>query len=150
MSKKISKEAILTACIEKQEELVSSYEHRVKEMTDDAYGHTQSASQSEDRTAGKIELLQTLKNELEFVTAEMSFLKSLDPGIKKDTIETGAVVVTDQRTFFVAVSSEKVEAGGQEVFGLSPNAPIYSVMKGLKDGNAFSFNDIDYKIISVY
>ncbi|MEO6582795.1 MAG: hypothetical protein ABIO05_00635, partial [Ferruginibacter sp.] len=69
MSKKISKEAILAACIEKQKELVSSYDQRVKEMTDDAYGHNQSASQSEDRTAGKIELLQTMKNELEFVTA---------------------------------------------------------------------------------
>ena len=56
----ISKEIILNACLEKQEELVNSFDSRVTEMREDAYTQEHSASQSEDRTAGKVEILSTL------------------------------------------------------------------------------------------
>ena len=147
---KIPKEAILKACIEKQEELVKSFDSRVTEMREDAYSQNQSASQSEDRTAGKVELLSTLEKELSFVQMEMGYLKSISPEKVNEKVEPGAVVVTNQRTFFIAVSTEKVSIDGQQVFGISTKAPIYSVMEGLKKDDKFSFNGIDYKIENVY
>ena len=147
---KIPKEAILKACIEKQEELVKSFDSRVTEMREDAYSQNQSASQSEDRTAGKVELLSTLEKELSFVQMEMGYLKSINPEKVNEKVEPGAVVVTNQRAFFIAVSTEKVSIDGQQVFGISTKAPIYSVMEGLKKDDKFSFNGIDYKIENVY
>lgn len=148
--KKISKEAILNACIEKQEALINSFEGRVAEMKEDAYGKEQSASQSEDRAAGKIELLSNFEQELKFAQMEMGYLKTLDPMQEKDKIEPGAVAITNQRNFFVAISSEKVDVNGTEVFGLSTNAPIYSAMKDLKKGDQFEFNGIKYSVEDVY
>ena len=119
-------------------------------MREDAYSQDHSASQSEDRTAGKVEILSTLERELAFVQMEMGYLKSLNPGKVNEKVEPGAVVVTNQRTFFIAVSTEKVDIDGQEVFGISTKAPIYAVMEGLAKGDSFSFNGIDYKIENVY
>ncbi len=146
----ISKDIILKTCIEKQEDLIKNFDSRVTEMREDAYSQNQSASQSEDRTAGKVEILGTLERELAFVQMEMGYLKTLNPDKVNEKVEPGAVVVTNQRTFFIAVSTEKVDIDGQEVFGISTKAPIYAVMQGLETGDKFDFNGIDYVIENVY
>lgn len=150
MEKKISKEKILEACINKQEELIYSFEERVKVSKADAYENDHSASQTESRTAGKVELLKTFEKELGFVKVEMDYLKSLKPEKQNSVVEPGAVVVTNKMTFFIAVSSEKIEVDGQVIFGMSAKAPIYSAMKGLTKGSSFAFNGIEYEILDVY
>lgn len=150
MAKKISKNLILKACLQKQEELINNFETRVDEMRSDAYSKNQSTSQSEDRSAGKIEILSTLERELGFVQMEMNYLKSLNPAIVNEQVEPGAVVVTNHRVFFIAVSIEKFEIDGQVIFGISTKAPIYGAMLGLKKGDKFSFNGVDYAVENVY
>ena len=150
MKKIISKEVIRDTCLQKQLELINNYGSRVNEMTAEANSQNQSASQSEDRNAGNIEILSTMESELEFVQREMALLKSLNPNQVNTIVEPGAVVVTKERTFFIAVSSEKVDIDGQVIFGISTNAPIYLVMQGLKKGDSFEFNGVAYKITDVY
>ena len=150
MKKTISKALIRDTCLQKQLELVENYDDRVKEMTSDANSQNQSASQSEDRNAGNIEILSTMATELEFVQREMAFLKSLNPDHINTVVEPGAVVVTKERTFFIAVSSEKINIDGQVIFGISTNAPIYSAMQGFKKGDTFEINGVVHKIENVY
>ena len=150
MKKNISKDLILKACIAKQEELVSNFDSRVSEVKADASSQRQSASQSEDRTAGNVEVLDALQNELTFVQMEMRSLKAINPDHVNNKVEPGAVVVTNKRTFFIAVSSEKIEIDGQEIFGISTNAPIFSAMMDLKKGDTFEFNNTSYKIQEIY
>jgi transcription elongation GreA/GreB family factor len=150
MKKTISKAVIRDTCLQKQQELVNNYGSRVSEMTADANSQNQSASQSEDRNAGNVEIISTMKSELEFVQREMAFLKSLNPDQVNTIVEPGAVVVTKERTFFIAVSSEKVDIDGQVIFGISTNAPIYLAMKGRKKGDKFEFNGTAYKIENIY
>lgn len=85
-------------------------------MTADASVSDRSASQSEDRNAGNVEVLNTMEEELEFAQMEMGFLKSLDVAQVSIQVEPGAIVVTNQRIFFIAVSSEKVEIDGEVIF----------------------------------
>ena len=150
MKKNISKDLILKTCISKQEELVNNFAGRVNELVTDASSQAQSASQSEDRTAGNVEILNTLQSELVFVQMEMGILKSINPDQVNNKVEPGAVVVTNKRIFFIAVSVEKIEVDGQEIFGISTKAPIYSAMIDLKKGDQFEFNGVSYKIQDVY
>ena len=150
MTKNISKDLIVKTSLQNQEELVSNFDSRVAEMRLEANSQNQSASQSEDRSAGNIEVLSTLENELAFVQMEMGQLKILNTKHVSKEVEPGSVVVTDQRTFFIAISSEKIEIDGQLIYGISINAPIYAAMQGLKKGDKFEFNDIPYEIQNVY
>jgi transcription elongation GreA/GreB family factor len=150
MKKKITKDQILQACLQKQEELVKSFKKRVSEMTKDAYTHNHSASQRENRSTGKVEVLSTLKKELSFVQREMKYLTTLDPEKVNTKVEPGAVVITNVLDFYISVSSEKVKIGSNIIYGISTKAPIYKAMRGLQKGDTFSFNKKEYTIKDVY
>lgn len=150
MKKHIPKDVILQTCIEKQQELIANFEDRVAEMKADTTGQTDSASQMDDRTADKIELLITIEKELAFATMEMGVLKALHADFKNTKVEPGAVVITDQRNFFISVSSEKMEIEGEVFYGISTQAPIYASMQDLKKGDKFEMNKTKYKIEDVY
>ncbi len=146
----ISKDQVLEACTQKQEELIKNFESRVNTSSADAYDDNQSASQSEDRTAGKIDLLSTFENELAFAQTEMAFLKSLDPSKENTKVEPGAVVLTNHLNFFIGVSSEKMEVDGEDIFGISTKAPIYASMQDKQKGDSFEYNEKVYEIQEVY
>ena len=119
-------------------------------MYDATFKQNASASQSEDRKAGKVELLKALGGELAFAQQELAYLNSLDVTGESTLIEPGAVVVTDQFTFFIGISSEKVEIDGETIFCISTKAPIYASMKGLEKEKSFQFNETKYVIEDIY
>ena len=150
MKSKIEKTDILNACIVKQEELLESFKQRETEMRDDAYNQDGSESQTEDRKAGKVEIINALGKEVVFAHEELIYLNSLNASKESTVVEPCAVVVTDQLTFFIGVSSEKVEVNGEQFFGISTKAPIYANMEGLAKGATFQFNETKYLIKDVY
>jgi transcription elongation GreA/GreB family factor len=150
MKKRIVKSIIHTAYLEKQKELIEDFKKRELEMNKDILSQNESLSQSEDRKAGKLELLKALGNELVFAQEEMTYLKTLEAAKESNVVEPGAVVVTDKMTFFVGVSGERAEIEKEEVFAISTKAPIYATMMGLKKGNSFQFNESSYAIEDIY
>lgn len=150
MKSRTPKTKILQACITKQEELVNSFQQRQEEMHKDTYNQDGSDSQTEDRKAGKVEVLNALGDELIFANQELLYLNSLNVEDDSNIVEPGAVVVTESITFFIGVSSEKVEVDGQTFFGISTKAPIYQNMEGLKKGDKFQFNETKYLIDDLY
>lgn len=148
--KKINKKEILAACIEKQNELIASFTDRIGTMEDDVMDRTNSASQSDNRSPERIELMNAIGLELDFAKREMEFLKNLDVSKEFETIEPGAVVVTEKMTFYICVSIEEFEVDGSKLFGISTKAPLYLEMNGLKTGDTFSFNKQTYTIKDVY
>ena len=150
MKNRINKTNVLEICLQNKEQSITNFENRVKESTRDAYSQNQSPSQSEDRTPGKIDLLGSYKNELAFAQSELASLKSLDAGIENSKVEPGAIAIISQMIFFIAVSNDKIEVNGEEVFCISTNAPIYKMMDGLQKGDTFSFNEEKYTIENVY
>jgi hypothetical protein len=71
-------------------------------MNSDTFSQNESASQSEDRRAGKYELLKAIGDELAFAQEELTYLNRLDT--KENTlVAPGAVVVTEQFVFYWCV-----------------------------------------------
>lgn len=150
MKNKIDKNWIVKACLENQNELIENFKKREAEINDAAFGNNESASQSEDRRAGKYELLKALGDELAFAQQELAYLNSLDISNECTIVEPGATVVTEQFVFFIGISSEKIEVDGVTVIGISTRAPIYANMRGLEKGKTFQFNDTTYVIEDIY
>lgn len=146
----IPKNLILDACMAKQNELIASFQNRLEAMKLDAIKVNHSPSQTENRGAGKIELLNAVGNELDFALREMEFLKTLNPEKGNTIVEPGALVITDKLTLYISVSIEQIEVQGHSIFGISVKAPIYAVMRGLESGSTFSFNETVYKIKAIY
>lgn len=150
MNNKISKAAILSVCLQKQQDLIDNFTERIDAVKAEAYSHTETPSQTDEGSDSSEEMLELMGQELMFVRTEMEILRSIDPANAADHVERGAVVVTDQRIFFIGVSSEDIEVDGHKVFGMSDKAPLYSHMKGLKKGDSFEFNKTRYQIEDIY
>jgi hypothetical protein len=150
MRNKIDKNRILEECRQNQLELIDNYKKREAEINADTFSQNESASQSEDRRAGKYELLKVLGDELAFAQNELAYLDSLDVTKENTHVEPGAIVSTDKLTFFIAISSDKFEIEGVTIVGISTRAPIYSSMKGLQKESSFKFNETTYVIEEVY
>jgi hypothetical protein len=150
MKTRLDKSSILAACIEKQNELISNFKKREAEMNADTFSQNESPSQSEDRRAGKYELLKAIGDELAFAQEELVYLNTLNAEKENTIVGPGAVVVTEQFVFYIGVSSEKVSVNDETVFGISTKAPIYASMRGLEKGNEFQFNETHYVITAVY
>ena len=146
----IPKKLILDTCIQKQNELIESFQNRLESMQSDVFEANQSPSQTEDRAAGKIELFNAVGKELDFAKREMEFLQTLNPEKENTIVEPGALVVTDKLTLYICVSIEQIEVQGQTLFGISTKAPIYVAMRGLEKGSKFSFNETEYQIKDIY
>ena len=146
MSQTISKKDILDTCIRKQQELIQNFNDRIDEVKSEAFSHTETPSQTDDVSGASDEMLEVMGQELKLARSEMEILRSIDPQNAASQVERGAVVVTDQRIFFIGVSSEGIEVHGTKVFGMSEKAPLYGQMKGLKKGDGFQFNGTRYMI----
>jgi hypothetical protein len=146
----IPKKLILEACLHKQNDLIDGFTNRLEIMETDAVDYDHSPSQSESRTAGKMELINAIGNELTFAQREMEFLRSLDSSKVCDIVEPGAVVITNKMTFYICVSIENFEVAGKDFFGMSYKAPLYAEMRGLKKESSFKYNETEYYILDIY
>ncbi|SHO63497.1 hypothetical protein [Algoriphagus zhangzhouensis] len=146
----IDKKAIIKGCLIKQEMQIQDFEKEIQDLKSEIYDHDVIPSQDGGGTTERQEVLARYESELEFLKSELAKLESIDWERVHEVVDTGAVVVTDKRVFFVAVSTEEVEVNGSSIFGLSTQAPIFLQMKGKKSGDEFDFNGQHYKISKVY
>lgn len=150
MRKRISKTAVLSACMHKQQDLIHHFSQRMEEARSIAFDHSDTPSQTDEGSNSPGEIMQVMSQELGFAQAELEILRGIDPNDPARQVERGAVVVTDKRVFFIAVSSEEILIEGEKIFGMSEKAPLYAVMRGLKIGDSFEFNHTKYRIEDIY
>jgi transcription elongation GreA/GreB family factor len=150
MNPELSKERILHACIIKQQLTIEDFEKEINQMRTELTSHGESASQDQKPSREKNELLVRMEGELIFLKNELMTLENIDADHVSKKVELGAVVVTDQRVFFISTSIESVEVNGNSVFGLSVHAPIYEAMKGKEKGDRIEFNGLRYQILDIY
>jgi hypothetical protein len=67
----------------------------------------------------------------------------------KSKVEEGAAVKLGGRFFVIAVSTGKFVCDGNEIMGISTQAPIYAELEGKRAGDAISFNGTELVIEEV-
>jgi transcription elongation GreA/GreB family factor len=147
---RIDKQSIHYACVQRQQELIDNFSTKVEEMKKELFNRDTIPSQEDHKPAERIEILDSMENELQFLHFEMNILKNLDSERIRTEVDPGTVVVTDRRVFYICVSIEEVIADGQPIFGISTQAPLYQMMVGKKVGESFSFNNTTYQILDLY
>lgn len=66
-------------------------------------------------------------------------LKQIDFG-PKSAVEEGAIVKVAGRQFVVAVATDSFTCDGNELMGISAQAPLYAAIEGKRAGETCSFN----------
>jgi hypothetical protein len=152
-SKLSLKQDILNAAIQKQQTLINDFNHRLHEMSggEKYINETQLDAQQASFNIELNEKMGGIATQKTFAEAEMNILNQLKNSLaNQEQIHVGSVVITDQRNFFVAVSSEELLVNGVKYFGISAKAPIYATMAGKRTGESFQMNDLVYNIIETF
>jgi hypothetical protein len=147
---RISKSLLRAACLQKQNILLTDFEQEIQRLTDEITRGKEMPSQEQAGRTELNELLVRLEHELLFVKQEQAILEGLDVEREFVHVELGALVVTDQRIFYISSSLETVEVDGVEFFGISTQAPIYPGMKGKRAGDSFTHAGVNYRVLEVY
>ncbi|GAB3176485.1 hypothetical protein [Telluribacter humicola] len=90
-----------------------------------------------------------LQSHLDYLVETAGLFNRVDFGKEYDTVEPGAVVITDQRNFLVGVAGE-FKCEGEDFIGIVAAAPIYAEMKDRKSGETFSMNQVTYTIQEIF
>lgn len=145
------KRRVFEACLERQQTMVRNAKDAVREAQENANTSEESA---EDGFVSYREQLQHTRDmytmQLQNALNELEILQQVPVHDVTKTIETGAVVHTDKQNFFISVSVPKIEVDKKTYFPISTSAPIFQAMVGLKQGEAFSFRDRNYRILEVF
>jgi hypothetical protein len=150
MQNLLDKRTVHQACVNRQEELIKNFASKVEDLKKELFAHDTIPSQEDHKPSERIEILESMEKELNFLHFEMNLLGQLNPDHKYEIIQPGALVVTDIRVFYISVSIEEIEVEGQEIFGISTQAPLYKEMAGKQMGDSFAFNNTSYTIKAVY
>ncbi|MGK7391637.1 MAG: hypothetical protein ACNS60_14885 [Candidatus Cyclobacteriaceae bacterium M2_1C_046] len=148
------KKKLIEAAIANHVAVVGDFKLRIKELLEsEAIINEEDIDLSQSAyNEQAVHEVNLLADQLKLPTEKLELLYALEnhTSIIHTEVETGAVVVTDKRTFFVSVSSEPYCIDGVEFIGVSTNCPLYLTMKGLKKGDRFLYNKTHYKIIDVF
>jgi hypothetical protein len=80
-------------------------------------------------------LAQQLAKELQ----EMKILDKIDANIECSDIRFGALVITPELNYFIAVGLGKIQTLDGTFYAISMQVPLYEALKGKKAGESISF-----------
>ncbi|UYZ63253.1 3-oxoacyl-ACP synthase [Hymenobacter weizhouensis] len=111
-----------------------------KSSAGDKY-ETGRAMAHEERNRNAVQLQEALKLHAE--------LERLNPAAPCDTVRPGALVETSLGRFYVSISAGKLVVDGQEVFAVSPAAPVMAALAGKRAGEQAVFNGKPVRITAI-
>jgi len=80
---------------------------------------------------------------------QLKVLKKIDPEQVCSQVEFGSAVLTNTQLLFVSVGLGKLSARDVPFFAISPQVPLFDVLKGKKAGDRYLFRGIEFEILDV-
>jgi hypothetical protein len=137
--------------------MISNFELVIKELKDELASKATSADLDEDNTLDpedystqtvSSEMVLLMKNQIVKAEEDLNKIKAMDFSSKEEA-SVGALVTTDMFNFFIGIASLPFLLGNLQIVGVSPDAPIYSSLKGRKAGESFVFAGNTYNIHTI-
>jgi hypothetical protein len=144
------KEKLIARCKVTQQKCVDSAKSAMNEaqLALNEYGANKDRYDSfRDQLMGRRDMFAA---QYQKALTDMHVLARIDPRDLKETVEFGAIVISDISKFIIAISAGKVELDGTIYYAISPAVPLYKAMEGLKSGESFEFNGKKQTIKDLY
>ncbi len=144
------KETLISRCKITQQKCVDSAKSAMNEaqLALNEYGANKDRYDSfRDQLMGRRDMFAA---QYQKALADMHVLERINPRNLKESVEFGAIVISDISKFIIAISAGKIELDGTIYYAISPAVPLYKAMEGLKSGESFEFNGKKQTIKELY
>ncbi len=139
--------------------LIDFTNNKISEVTSElnavqssANSETKSTAGDKYETARAMAMLEKekLSSQLNVLSKQLQSLNSISLNNQHNEIKNGSLINTNYGTFLVVTAIGKVIFNEQEIFIISPLAPLVQILLGKKKGEKVSFHNREYSILDVY
>lgn len=144
------KTKVLDACKKEVSQKISACEVRMQSFQEAANQETKSSAGDKYETGRA--MMQLEKDKVAQQLSETLKLKKVLDEIdttERTVIGLGSLVKTDRGLFYLSASLGRIGVDGQQIFCLSPVAPVGKAMEGKLAGDYYEFNHQKFFIKSV-
>lgn len=143
------KRQLIEVCKKKQQESIDN----IKSVVDDAQKSANDYGQPKDRyDSYRMQLLRKrdmFAQQLLKALEQMETLNKINVSIKRDSVNFGSLVFTDDQNILVSIGLGKINFDNKTYFAISPNVPIFHVIKDKKKGDECEFRGKKIRIIDI-
>jgi transcription elongation GreA/GreB family factor len=138
-------------CIDCIQKRINEAKQAIEDAQYAAIEETKSSAGDKYETGREMMQQETDRNQGQLNEANklMVALSRINYNMTSSVAEAGSLVVTNNGSFFVAISAGNFEIDGKIFFVVSPASPVGNKLIGRKAGEEFSLNGRNYKIASV-
>lgn len=145
------KKALQRKCVNILEERIDNARFAVDEIEDMLLATKDNPDQyDEDFKEQKRQEMEVLAKRLNEAEEELNRLRRIRVNQEMETVGPGAIVITDEVSFFIGVALGVIHGEEKAYMGISTSAPIYKSMSGKEVGSSFSFRDKNYTIQEIF
>jgi transcription elongation GreA/GreB family factor len=145
------KTSLYSLCIDYADERIATATEAIKAARDSSTEDTKSSAGDKYET-GRAMMQQDIDRQtLQLGEAQKLklFLERMEHVNSTDTVQNGSLAVTNQGTFYLAISIGQVDLDGEKYYVISPASPIGAQLMKQKVGAVFTFNGKNYKIKAI-
>ena len=144
----LKKASLLAACQHYVDERTANAQQAIASARDAATDDTKSSAGDKFETTREMMQQEIARHQQLLTDAERmrQVLATLDIRQLSNTAKLGSLVETNRGTFFLAISAGRLEVDNTPYWIVSTASPIGSRLIGLRAGDQFSFNHMEYTI----
>jgi transcription elongation GreA/GreB family factor len=147
----VMKPALYEACMRFIAARIETAETALAQAQEASNDDTKSSAGDKFETTREMMQQDIFRNKKLLADAQqnLALLKSLVDVPAAEIVKNGSLVETSQGVFYVSVSAGQLSIDGKTAFAMSAASPVGQLMLGKRVGEAFSFNQKEYKIIAI-
>lgn len=146
------KEELYYKCLDTVNRQIDKYQKEMDQIKESMENNDAHTDYDEDDSKGQ--LLSDFEKYAEYLDNSRKMkekLSRIDKNHYTENIDFGSIVETSENYYFISAALGKIILDeGVSVYAISTDAPIYQVMKGKKEGDSFTFNEKEHKILNVH
>ena len=150
MTREEKRQQVICSCIEQQEHIATI----AKQEMDSAQQQSNDYGANVDRyDSYRTKMLRSRDMYAKQYSNALAGIRCLQDLLKLppfDTVEHGAVVITDRQKFFLSIGAGKFMVGHDVYFAISAQTPIYLAVKGRQVSDTFIINGQSQTIKEIF
>ncbi|MEK6480248.1 3-oxoacyl-ACP synthase [Catalinimonas sp. 4WD22] len=148
----VLKQKLRQACVDSLEKRLKDIKTALEEAQEAANQETKSSAGDKHETGRAMMQLETekLSRQLQEVLNEQQALQMIRADQPKQSVDRGALVITNHLKLYMAISAGRLLLQGEEYFAISLNTPLGLALKGKKAGDTVVFQNKTHEILQIF
>lgn len=150
MTREEQRQEVICSCIEQQEHIASIAKQEMDSAQQQSNDYGANVDRYDSYRTKMLRSRDMYARQYSNAQTGVRYLQDLLKLQPFDTVEHGAVVITDRQNFLLSIGAGKFMVGNRVFFAISAQTPIYRALTGKRVGDSIVFNGQSQTIKEIF